>query len=85
LISYKNHKEAFIINEIDTVSLIISIVAWTLLFNYSLIPIFTTITIAIALFLVALVLGMRPGYGRKETLIGIVVSAIIWLFSYLIL
>ncbi|MDR2966413.1 MAG: DUF2104 domain-containing protein [Methanobacteriaceae archaeon] len=82
LISYKNHKEAFVINKIDIISLIISIVGWTLLFNYSLIPIFSAITISIGLLLIALVFGMRPGYGRKETLIGIVVSVIIWIFSY---
>lgn len=82
LISYKKHGEAFIINKIDIISLIISIVGWTLLFNYSLIPIFSAITISIALFLIALVFGMRPGYGRKETLIGILISVIIWIINY---
>lgn len=84
LISYKKHGEAFIINKIDIISLIISIVGWTLLFNYGLVPIFSAIIISIALFLIALVFGMRPGYGRKETLIGLMISAIIWIVSYLI-
>ena len=84
LISYRKHKEAFIINKIDIVSLIISIVGWTLLFNYNLIPIFSVIIISIALFLIALVFGMRPGYGRKETVMGIMISAVIWIISYLI-
>lgn len=84
LISYKKHGEAFIINETDLISLVISIIGWTLLFNYNLIPLFSAITISIALFFIALVFGMRPGYGRKETFIGILVSAIIWIISYLI-
>jgi energy-converting hydrogenase A subunit L len=85
LISYKKHGEAFIINKIGMISLIISIVGWTLLFNYNLIPLFSAIIIAIALFLIALVFGMRPGYGRIETIIGIMISTIIWIISYLIL
>ena len=90
LISYKKHGEPFIFNDIDLVSLIIAIVGWVFLFNYGVIvsllgfmPL--EIIIAIALFLIALVMGMRPGYGRKETVIGIAISAVIWIFSYLII
>ena len=89
LTSYKWHGEAFIINKIDLVALIISIVGWILLINYgflnSLIGIFPPISyIAIGLFLIAFVLGMRPGYGRKETFIGICISALICIIIYLI-
>ena len=89
LTSYKWHGEAFIINKIDLFALIIAIVGWILLINYSLfteiIRIFQPIYyIAIGLFLIAFVIGMRPGYGRKETLIGIVVSSFIWIINYLI-
>ena len=89
LTSYKWHGEAFITNKIDLIALIISIVGWILLINYglftSLIGIFPYILyITIGLFLIAFVLGMRPGYGRKETLIGLLVSAFIWIISYLI-
>lgn len=89
LVSYKKHGEAFIINEIDIVSLIIAIVGWTFLLNYGLLSgllsfISPEIFIAIGLFLIALVLGMRPGYGRKETLIGVIVAVIIWIISYLL-
>jgi len=88
LLSYKKHKEPFIINEVDIISLVIAIVGWVLLFNYglflSLIGVLPEIIISIALFLIALVIGMRPGYGRKETLIGIVVSFIIWFINYMV-
>ncbi|KZX16585.1 hypothetical protein MBCUT_07390 [Methanobrevibacter cuticularis] len=85
LISYKKHGEAFIINKIDIVSLIIAIIGWILLFNYALLPFISSyILIAIALFLIALVFGMRPGYGRKETFLGIIISAIIWIISYIL-
>jgi energy-converting hydrogenase A subunit L len=33
------------------------------------------------LFMVALVAGMRPGYGRYETLTGAILALLIWLIS----
>jgi len=89
LISYKKHGEPFVYNDIDIISLIISLVGWILLFNFGLFGLFgfiaPEILISIALFLIALVIGMRPGYGRKETIIGIVISAIIWIISYILI
>jgi len=90
LISYKKHGEPFIFNDIDIFSLAIAIVGWVLLLNYGLfVPLIGFVSpevfISISLFLIALIIGMRPGYGRKETVIGIVISAIIWIFSYLII
>lgn len=86
LISYKKHSEAFIINKIDIIALILSIVGWTLLFNYSLFTgIGINIAIIIALFLIALVFGMRPGYGRKETVIGIVIAAFTYIMRYFLI
>lgn len=83
LISYKKHGEPFVFNDIDIISLIIAIIGWILLFNYglfvSLIGIISPeIIISIALLLITLVIGMRPGYGRKETLIGIAISTMTW-------
>ncbi|MDR0900985.1 MAG: DUF2104 domain-containing protein, partial [Methanobrevibacter sp.] len=83
LLSYKKHGEAFIINKIDIVSLIIAIIGWTLLLNHALLAFITPlISISISLFLIALVLGMRPGYGRKETIIGFLIAILIWIISY---
>ncbi|RBQ23800.1 hypothetical protein ALNOE001_06890 [Candidatus Methanobinarius endosymbioticus] len=89
LISYKKHGEPFIFNDMDSISVIIAIIGWILLFNYGLFVsiigfISAMIIISIALFLVTLVIGMRPGYGRKETLIGIVISAMLWFISYML-
>ena len=88
LLSYKKHSEPFIINGFDIVSLVIAILGWILLFNYGLFASLIgfaspEIIISIALFLIALIFGMRPGYGRKETLVGIIISVIIWFISYM--
>lgn len=90
LISYKKHGEPFVFNNIDIISLIIAIIGWVLLFNYGLFTslfgfISTEIMISIALFLIALVIGMRPGYGRKETIIAILTSIIIWIITCIII
>ena len=43
------------------------------------------IAISIGLFLIGLVIGARPGYGRKETVIGAIISILIYLvFHFLI-
>lgn len=90
LISYKKHGEPFVFNDIEIISLIISIIGWILLFNYELFVsligfISSEIIISIGLFLVTLVIGMKPGYGRKETLIGMVISVILWLMVYMLI
>jgi energy-converting hydrogenase A subunit L len=36
-------------------------------------------------FLIAMVIGMRPGYGRYETIIGFVLAGIIWILGTVIL
>ena len=91
LISYKKHTEPFIINNIDIVALIISIIGWILLINYGLfdlllniLGITSIIIISIALFLIGFVIGMRPGYGRYETGIGILISITIYFVLYLL-
>jgi energy-converting hydrogenase A subunit L len=86
LFSYKIHGEAFIYNEINITATIIAIIGWFLLFNFGLISFLISpmISIAIALFLIAFVFGMRPGYGRYETAIGILISVAIWGLNYLI-
>ncbi len=85
LLSYKKHMEPFIVSEIDILYLILAIIGWFMLINYTLIcfiPAF--ISISIALFLIAIVIGARPGYGRKESAIAALISIIIYLIIYLI-
>jgi energy-converting hydrogenase A subunit L len=60
--------------------MIIAIIGWFLTLNSPLLSFIPSyISIAIGLFLVAMVLGMRPGYGRYETIIGLAVGVVIWL------
>ncbi len=82
--SYKWHGEIYVIQKIDIIALIMSLIGWIILINYSLIPSnYLIILISVALFLIGFVLEMRPGYGRKETVIGILVGIIIWLLRYI--
>lgn len=80
VLSYKKYTEPFIKKNMDMVALIMAIIGWVLVLNNPLlmvIPYYITITIGI--FLIALVIGMRPGYGRYETVIGFSVAGIIWI------
>ncbi|MDR2873998.1 MAG: DUF2104 domain-containing protein [Methanobrevibacter sp.] len=87
LFSYKQHGEVFIYNKIDILALIIAIVGWILLinFNFLIFILNPIISISIGLFLIAFVIGMRPGYGRYETFLAIVISALIYGLSSLLL
>lgn len=79
LLSYKKHGEPFIDSKIELLPLILAIIGWVLVLNSTIFLLQIIATISIGLFLIGLVIGMRPGYGRYETLIGIIVSVIIWL------
>lgn len=86
LLSYKKHMEPFIISEIDVVYLVLAIIGWFLFLNFALLSFIPSfIAISIGLFLIGLVIGARPGYGRKETVIGAIISILIYLvFHFLI-
>jgi len=80
VLSYKKYSEPFITRNIDIMALILAIIGWILALNSSLIfmvPYYISITIGV--FLIAMVIGMRPGYGRYETVIGFAISGIIWI------
>ncbi len=86
VLSYKKYTEPFVIKRIDYVALMISIIGWILIVNSQFIMFISQyISITIGLFLVAIVLGMRPGYGRYELVIGFVISAIIWVIGMVLL
>ncbi|MGF7119031.1 energy-converting hydrogenase subunit EhaL family protein [Methanobacterium oryzae] len=86
LLSYKKYTEPFVSNNMDLVALAISIIGWILLINSQLITLIPQyISITIGIFLIATVLGMRPGYGRFELVIGFIVSIIIWLIGMVLL
>lgn len=78
--SYKKYTEPFIKKDIDIAALILVIIGWILALNFSLITLIPYyISIAVGVFLIAMVIGMRPGYGRYETVIGFAVAGIIWI------
>lgn len=86
LLSYKKYTEPFVSKNIDIIALIISIIGWILLLNSQFIMLIPQyISITIGLFLVAIVLGMRPGYGRYELAIGFVAAGIIWIIGMVLL
>lgn len=86
LLSYKKYTEPFVSKNIDLAALAISIIGWILLINSQIIMLIPQyISITIGLFLVAIVLGMRPGYGRYELAIGFVISGIIWIIGMVLL
>lgn len=86
LLSYKKYTEPFVSKNIDIVAFIISIVGWILFLNSQLIMVIPQyISITIGLFFIATVLGMRPGYGRFELVIGFIVSTIIWIIGMVLL
>lgn len=75
LYSYKKHNEPFIIKGLSIVGCVIAVIGWILAINCQ----FSQVLVAIGLLLAGFVMGERPGYGRLETVIGIVIAAIIYL------
>ncbi len=86
VLSYKKYTEPFVRKNIDLAALILALVGWIITVNYSLIePVIPYyISISLGLFLIAMVIGMRPGYGRLETIIGFAVAGIIWIIRAVI-
>ncbi|WP_458453411.1 energy-converting hydrogenase subunit EhaL family protein [Methanobrevibacter sp.] len=75
LYSYKQHGEAFVaVTEINVVALVIAIVGWFLAFNSG-----NLILSTIGFLLAGFIMGERPGYGRKETAVGLIISIIVYL------
>ena len=86
VLSYKKYNMPFVSKKIDYIALVISIIGWVILLNNQFIMFISQyISITIGLFLVAIVLGMRPGYGRYELAIGFVISAVIWIIGMVLL
>lgn len=72
--SYKQHGEPFVaVTKLNAPATIIAIVGWVLAFNSS-----NVILSAIGFLLGGFIMGERPGYGRKETAIGLVIAIIIY-------
>ena len=73
--SYKQHGEPFVaVTDINIIALVIAIVGWFLAFNSG-----NVILSAVGFVLGGFVMGERPGYGRKETAIGLIIAIIVYL------
>jgi energy-converting hydrogenase A subunit L len=81
VLSYKKYTELYVFNKIDIVALILSIIGWVSFINFY----NYFVGLVVGLFLIGFVTSMRPGYGRKETVIGLFVSIIIYLIRYLVM
>lgn len=81
LYSYKLHGEPYVADgSLDIKMCIVSIVGWVLAFNLG-----NIILGGIGFLLGGFVMGERPGYGRKETAIGLAIAIIIYLILRLIM
>lgn len=84
--SYKKYSAPFVTEKIDVIALVVSVIGWLILLNNQLIVLIQPfVSITVGLFMVAMVLGMRPGYGRYETLIGIFISGALYLLTNTVL
>ena len=73
--SYKQHGEPFVADaNFNVVAAVIAIVGWVLAFNSG-----NVILSAIGFVLGGFVMGERPGYGRKETALGLIIAIVAYL------
>ena len=78
LYSYKQHGEAFVaVTDFNIPAAIIAIVGWVLAFNAG-----NIILSGIGFLLAGFIMGERPGYGRKESAVGLIVSIIVYLILH---
>ena len=74
LYSYKQHGEPFVaVTAFNTPAAVVSIVGWVLAFNSG-----NVILSAIGFLLGGFTMGERPGYGRKETAVGLIIAVIVY-------
>ena len=86
VLSYRKYKVPYSLGKMDLLALILAVIGWMLALNSALIAFIPYyITVFIGVFLLAMVLGMRPGYGRNETFIGIIVAGVVWITRTVIL
>lgn len=78
LYSYKQHGEPFVADsEFNKVACVIAAVGWILALNSG-----NVVLSGIGLLLAGFVMGERPGYGRKESVVGLVIAAMIYLIIH---
>ena len=74
LYSYKQHGEPYVaVSDFNIVAAVVAIVGWTLGFNSG-----SVILSGIGFLLAGFVMGERPGYGRRESALGLIISVIVY-------
>lgn len=72
--SYKQHGEPFVADsDFNMPAAAISIIGWCLAFNSG-----NVILSAIGFLLGGFIMGERPGYGRKETAVGLILAILLY-------
>jgi energy-converting hydrogenase A subunit L len=67
-VSYRRHSEPFAIKKIEPIPLALALIGGVLTIFY----------IPLGLLFIGFVIGMRPGYGVYEAIIGILLALILW-------
>jgi len=67
-ISYRWHSEPFALKKIEPIPLALAIIGGVL----------TVFYVPLGLLFIGFVIGMRPGYGFYESIIGILLAVILW-------
>ena len=81
LYSYKQHGEPFVaVSKFNIVAAIVAIVGWVLAFNSG-----NFVLSGIGFLLAGFIMGERPGYGRRESAIGLIIAIIVYLILHCVL
>ena len=73
--SYKQHGEPFVaVTDFNMIYAVVSIFGWCLAFCSG-----NVILSAVGFLLGGFVMGERPGYGRKETAVGLIIAILMYL------
>ena len=75
LYSYKQHGEPFVaVTDFNVIAAVVAVVGWCLAFCSG-----NVILSAIGFLLGGFIMGERPGYGRKETAVGLIIAVALYL------
>lgn len=67
-VSYRWHSEPFVIRKIEPIPMVLALLGGGLIIIYA----------PLGLFFFGFLIGMRPGYGFYETIIGMIFALILW-------
>ena len=78
LYSYKQHGEPYVaVSKFNAAVAVVSVIGWVLAFNAN-----NIILSGIGFLLAGFIMGERPGYGRKESAVGLIIAIIVYLLLH---